>query len=123
MRGSNRAGRRNRQKISSKKGIFNPEDTTRVKHTRIGVWDLYEGKTPELEHIPGSSKLEGFLQFKDNLPYVWRMLKDIGSLRSCWILLILYCIIDILVSFIPAVSIWYRQCSYSSVDVLTVDSN
>ena len=99
-------GRRKREKISSRKGTFNPEDTTRVKHTRLGIWDLYEEKAPELENIPGSSKLEGLLQFKRDLPFVWRMLLDIGSIRSCWLLLALYCLTDVLLAFVPAVSIW-----------------
>lgn len=86
--------------------MFNPEDVTRIKHTRIGVWDLYEEKTTELEHIPGSSKLEALLQLKENLPYVWQMLLDIGSLKSCWTLLMLYYMIVIVSSFIPAISLW-----------------
>lgn len=87
--------------------MFNPEDAARVKHTRLGVWDLYEEKTPELDHIPGSSKLEALLQLRNNLPYVWQMLLDIGSLKSCWTLLLLYCLITFLLSFIPAISLWY----------------
>lgn len=42
-----------RTRITSRKGVFNPEDATQVKHTKLGVWDLYEEKEPELANIPG----------------------------------------------------------------------
>ena len=106
MRSSARAARRRRTAFTSKQGSFDPEDESRVKYTRLGVWDFYEERNPILESVPLSSKLEGLLQFKETLPYVWRMLIDIGSLRSCWLLLILYCLIDLLSSVLPATSIW-----------------
>ena len=99
-------GRRGRDKFSSRKGTFDPNDTTHVKHTRLGVWDLYQEKNPKLERVPGSSKLEGLLHLKDCLPYVWRMLIDVGSLRNCWTLLFIFCLLDFLTSLLPALSIW-----------------
>lgn len=38
-------GFRRRQQINSDEGTFDPEDTRKVKHTRIGIWDLYEEVT------------------------------------------------------------------------------
>lgn len=98
---------RGRTRITSRKGVFNPDDQTKVKHTRLGVWDLYEEKEPELSRIPGSSRLERFLALKQSLPYLWMMLKDIGSIRSCWVLLVYYVALVFAGSLIPAVSIWY----------------
>ena len=99
-------GRRTHTKISSRKGTFDPDDVTHVKHARLGIWDLYSEKNPQLERIPWSSKLEGLLHLQQCFPYVWRMLLDIGSLRSCWTLLFLFCLFDLLTSFLPALSIW-----------------
>lgn len=99
--------RRAARRITSRKGVFNPEDTTRVKHTRLGVWDLYEEKEPELDRLPGLSRFERFLTLKQTLPYVWRMAKDIGRIRSCWTLLMSYLILELLSSLIPAAVLWY----------------
>ncbi|EKM60432.1 uncharacterized protein PHACADRAFT_109893 [Phanerochaete carnosa HHB-10118-sp] len=109
------------RRITSRKGVFNPEDTKRVKHTRIGVWDLYEEKIPELERVPGLSRLERFLTLKQTLPYVWRMVKDIGSIRSCWLLLTLYLILDLVGALVPAAVLWYKGQLLTIVQV-AVDS-
>jgi hypothetical protein len=44
-------GFRRRQQINSDEGTFDPEDTQKVKHTRIGIWDLYEEVTNFLETL------------------------------------------------------------------------
>jgi hypothetical protein len=98
--------RRATRRITSRRGVFNPDDTTRVKHTRLGVWDLYEEKEPELDRLPGFWRLERFLTLKQTLPYVWRMAKDIGSIRSCWPLLVLYLILELLSALVPAAALW-----------------
>lgn len=98
--------KRGRQWTSSK-GTFDPEDQRRVKHTQIGVWDLYEEVQPELQHVPGATKLEQLHDIKQSLPYIWRMLKDIGSLKACWGLLVMYGIVTATISLLPAVGLWY----------------
>ncbi|EIW86264.1 P-loop containing nucleoside triphosphate hydrolase protein [Coniophora puteana RWD-64-598 SS2] len=91
----------------NRKGEFNPEDAERVKHTRIGVWDLYEERHPELKYVPGSSRIETYMQMLDSMPFIWRMIKDILSIRQCTVMLILYLIVEVIASLIPAVSLWY----------------
>ncbi len=100
-------GRRQRNINANRKGVFNPDDADRVKHLKMGVWDLYRERDPELEKIPGSSRLDKYLEMKRNLPFVWRMLKDIGSIKSCWPLLMLYLLLEVMVSLIPAAALWY----------------
>lgn len=88
------------------KGTFDPDDAKRVKHTRLGVWDLYEEIHPEFQRIPGSSKLEQYSEVVRSFPYVWRMIKDVGSLKNCWFLLAAYLVITVVSSLIPAVALW-----------------
>jgi hypothetical protein len=100
-------GRGYKRSRSRKKGKFDPLDAKHVKHSHIGVWDLYEEtQQPELAHVPGASRLEPYLELVNSLPYVWRMIKDIGSIRACWFLLAAYLAIEFLASLLPAVSIW-----------------
>ena len=99
--------RRRGRHWTASKGTFDPEDSLRVKHTQIGVWDLYEEIQPELQHVPGATKLEQLHDIKQSLPYVWRMLKDIGSLKNCWMLLISYALVTVTLSLLPAVGLWY----------------
>ncbi|KAG6864837.1 hypothetical protein C0991_006861 [Blastosporella zonata] len=79
-----RGGGRKKRLTSTRKSAFDPSDTKNVKQSHVGVWDLYEEIQPELAHIPGSSRLEPYLEIKQNLPFVWRMLKDISSIRALW---------------------------------------
>ncbi|KAI0820613.1 P-loop containing nucleoside triphosphate hydrolase protein [Trametes gibbosa] len=120
-----RAGKRWGQRRSNRKGTFNPDDTHRVKHTRIGVWDLYEEENPNLERIPGSSWLERGFEVYACLPYLMRMLKDILSIRSCWLLLTSYLAADFLNSLLPAASLWYSgqliTILQTAIDTRTVD--
>ncbi|KAF9456687.1 P-loop containing nucleoside triphosphate hydrolase protein [Collybia nuda] len=112
---------------TSKKGKFDPLDSQHVKHSHIGVWDLYEETQPQLAHIPGGSRLEPYLEILNSLPYVWRMIKDIGSIRACWFLLTVYLVIEFLASLLPAVSIWYSgqllDIVQTAVDERKVDKN
>lgn len=90
-------------------GKVDPKDARRVRHTRIGVWDLYEERqtNSSLPHIPGSSIAETCAQMIQNTPYVVRMLKDMLSIRRVQILLPIFLIIEVIDSLIPAVSSWY----------------
>lgn len=99
-------GFRKQKPSASRKGKFDPLDAKHVKHSQVGVWDLYEEIQPELARIPGSSRLEPYLEMAGSMPYVWRMLKDIGSIRACWFLLGLYLMIECAASLLPAVSLW-----------------
>ncbi|KAI0656859.1 P-loop containing nucleoside triphosphate hydrolase protein [Cubamyces menziesii] len=112
---------------SSRKGTFDPNDTHRVKHTRIGVWDLYEELNPDLENIPWSTSLEKLLEAYACLPYLLRMCMDILSIRSCWFLLVAYLTADFLSSLLPAASLWYSgqliTILQTAIDTRTVDKD
>ena len=95
-----------RRRAASLKGTFDPFDKARVRHTRLGVWDLYEEIRHEVEKVPGGSQLERLYDVKQSVPFVWRMLRDIGSQRNCWSLLVVYALVEVIAAFIPAVSLW-----------------
>ncbi|KAI3619668.1 abc transporter related protein [Moniliophthora roreri] len=118
---------RRRTRRPPRKGNFNPEDEKNVKHTKIGVWDLYEEKQPELERVPLLKRLnvEHYLEMYNTLPFVWRMMKDIGSMRSCWFYMGAFLLVELVSSLIPALSLWYSgqllQIVQTAVDQRTVD--
>ncbi len=95
-----------KQRGTRRKGVFDPSDSQNVQYTRVGVWDLYEEKPEVLARIPWSSRLEPYVEMLGSMPYFWRMLRDIGSIRSCWILLGLNLFVHILGALIPAVTLW-----------------
>ncbi|KAI0726052.1 P-loop containing nucleoside triphosphate hydrolase protein [Fomitopsis betulina] len=119
-------GRRKRQ--TRRTGTFDPEDTSRVRHTHIGVWDIYEEIQPVLGwNIPGVATLEHYLEATRSLPYVWRMIKDISSIPSCWLLILIYVLVELVQSFIPAISLWYSgqllTIVQMAIDTRTVDTD
>lgn len=94
---------RTRPIMSSRKVSFDTDDKSSVKHSRIGVWDLYEQIPPRLVGWPS---LQPLFDVVENLPYVWHMLVDVSSIRECNILLLAYLVIELFVSLIPALSLW-----------------
>jgi len=94
-------------RTSSSNTPFNPDDARHVKHSRIGVWDIYEEKEPNFARIPGSSeRLQAYYEMTSSLPYVWRMIKDISTINDCFALIALYILVEIIASLIPAVALW-----------------
>ena len=85
---------------------FDTNDTQRVRHTKLGAWDLYQEINPQIKHIPGSNKFEQYVQTINALPYVWKMLKDLGSLKDCQFLLCILSVLQVAVSLVPALSLW-----------------
>ncbi|KAF7340233.1 ABC transporter related protein [Mycena venus] len=128
MYGRRGFGRRQRG-INLDEGTFDPEDAQKVKHTRIGIWDLYEEVEPRLKLVPGSlrSQLETFHEMKGSFPFVLRMFKEIGAIRACWWLLAGYLIITLVLALIPAVELWYSglllKIVQNAVEYRTVDRN
>ncbi|KAF9072268.1 P-loop containing nucleoside triphosphate hydrolase protein [Rhodocollybia butyracea] len=113
---------------SNRKGKFDPSDERNVKHTKIGqVWELYEERQPELSKIPFSTRLnlEQYIGIYESLPYVWQMLKDVGSIRACWVYLGLYLALHGFLSLIPAIRLWYSgqllSIVGSAIEKRTVD--
>lgn len=79
------------------------------KHTDFGVWDVYE-------HIPhrrfgvdahGMPTLPHHVGVIEDLPFVWRAVKDVIKTGPCLYHLSLFILVKFLASLIPAVELWY----------------
>ncbi|OCH83861.1 P-loop containing nucleoside triphosphate hydrolase protein [Obba rivulosa] len=95
------------EQVSDKARSFDPEDRVRVKHTKVGVWDLYEELPCQFDHVPGASRVERILEIKQNLPYLWRMMKEFVSIENCGFLLCITLSMQLLIGLIPAITLWY----------------
>ncbi|KAI9062254.1 P-loop containing nucleoside triphosphate hydrolase protein [Trametes sanguinea] len=109
------------------KGTFDPNDTSRVKHTRLGVWDVYEDQSSRISALPGWWTVEKYAEVVNCLPYVWRMLKDILSIPACAFLFGIFCVTQGSVALVPALALWYQgqllQIMQTAIDTRTVDKD
>ena len=86
----------------------NTDFAKEFKHTKAGIWDVYE-QIPAIKfgiNIPGISKLFRHIEFVEDLPFVWRMVKDVAKIKSCLYYLCLFIFVKILASLEPAVTLW-----------------
>ena len=85
-----------------------PNLAKEFKHTKAGIWDVYEqiptGKIGTI--VPGVSKLFRNVEMIEDLPFVWRMAKDVLKIESCRYYLCLYIFVKLLSSLEPAVTLW-----------------
>lgn len=86
---------------------FNPEDVSSVKRSKVGVWDLYEDVGGKFTQIPMLANLESLWESLDCLPYVWRMFSDIAGIQGCLLYLSIYVVLEIGLSLLPALGVWY----------------
>ena len=77
------------------------------KHTEAGVWDVYEQIPRSVPRIPA---LTGHVEIIKDIPFAWKMAKDVIKIESCLYHLCLAIIIEILASPVPAVGLWYVKC-------------
>jgi hypothetical protein len=92
--------------MKARPGEFDYQDARRFKHTRLGIWDLYEERQSHLPRIPTSSISETYTQIIQGVPFLVRMLKDVLRIKRCSMLLSAYLVVEVLTSLIPAVSLW-----------------
>ena len=76
-----------------------------VEHIKLGVWDLYIMRTRLSRYLPISWKIEEFMQIKKDIPYLWMTLHDMSTVALP--LLLLYLVITLAKSLIPALRLWY----------------
>ncbi len=93
-----------------KGAAFDPQNRTLVEHRQFGVWDLYIERDPKLSYFPTSWRIEQYVGLLNDLPYLWRTIRDVGSVA--WPLLVLYVAITLMKSLVPALNLWYVECTY-----------
>lgn len=85
-----------------------PNFAKEFKHTKAGVWDVYE-QVPHNKFglkIPWISKLTRNLEIVNDLPLIWRVIKDVMNIKSCRYYLLSFILVKILLSLQPAVALW-----------------
>lgn len=79
-----------------------------IRHTKLGVWDLYEQL--DSNYFSSPRWLATIPELYDELvrswPYLLRMVKDIYGVRSCRASLFSFIAIRLLLSLLPAVELW-----------------
>lgn len=90
---------------------LDPKDAGRIRHTRMGIWDLYEDRETDVSRIAWT-----YVQIVQSVPYILRTLKDILGIRRAWIPLFALLVIEVLASLTPAVSLWYTSQLFSLVE-------
>jgi hypothetical protein len=96
-----------------KGAAFDSQNRTPVEHRQFGVWDLYVERDPKLSYFPTSWRLEEYARLFNDIPYLWRTVRDVGVVA--WPLLLLYVAITLLKSLVPAASLWYVESSFRSL--------
>ncbi|KAJ3494656.1 hypothetical protein NLJ89_g10762 [Agrocybe chaxingu] len=97
--------------------------STNVTHSKLGVWDIYEDPTT----LPRKRwpSIEAYAIIKTAAPYVARMLRDIASIRECWLLLAGWVSVELVASLVPAVALSFHgqllTVVQTAVDHRTVD--
>ncbi|KAI0638774.1 P-loop containing nucleoside triphosphate hydrolase protein [Trametes polyzona] len=114
-------------KPTEEKKAFKPEDRSSVKHTRLGVWDVYEEIPAPFLSIPGAGMFEKHAEVVKCFPYIRRMLKDVFALPYCATLLVLFFAAELGKAFIPALTLWFQvqllQIMQTAIDTRTVDKD
>ena len=93
-----------------KRAAFDPQNRTLVEHRQFGVWDLYVERDTKLSYIPTSWRIEKYAGLLNDLPYLWRTVRDVGAVA--WPLLVLYVVITLMKSLVPALNLWYVEYTY-----------
>lgn len=96
--------RNRRRSKKGRGGTFDPQNETLVEHRKLGVWDLYIERDPKLSFFPTSWKIGEYVGMWNDLPYLWRTIRDVGFVA--WPLLLLYVAITVTSSLIPALNLW-----------------
>ncbi|EJD55703.1 P-loop containing nucleoside triphosphate hydrolase protein [Auricularia subglabra TFB-10046 SS5] len=116
-------GRRHRRG-QRREGVFDPEDKTRVRQKRYGVWMLYE-EIPQYGNweIPGVNALVRVAEAFTNIAYLGRLALQLVSISP--VLCVLYLASCWLNAVLPAVGVWLSgqmlNIVQSAIDTRTLD--
>ena len=91
---------------------FKPRKGKVIEHTKIGVWDLYQERDRLLSYFPTSLKLDAYTEMWNDLPYLWKTIRDICSVA--WPMMVLYLFLTIVQAVLPALTLWYVRLLLST---------
>jgi hypothetical protein len=86
------------------KPAFEPKKGKVIEHTKYGVWDLYQERDRSLSYLPTSLKIEAYREMWNDLPYLWRTIRDLCTVA--WPTLSLYLVLTLARSLLPALTLW-----------------
>src|SRR6266581_9495246 len=72
---------------------FEPRKGKVLEHTKVGVWDLYQERDQLLSYLPTSWKIDAYTEMWNDLPYLWKAIRDLASVA--WPMLSLYLVLTI----------------------------
>jgi hypothetical protein len=84
---------------------FEPRKGKVIEHTKIGIWDLYQERDQFLSYFPASLKIDAYTEIWNDLPYLWKAVRDLSSIA--WPTLMLYLVLTLARSLLPALTLWY----------------
>ena len=106
------------------KVLFDPDDYSLVKHTRIGVWDCYQeiSGSRRMFKLPILSKIRLVIEASQQTHPVTRMLKDMLSISECRPYFALLAPLKLAEATVPAISLWYSSQLLLMVRTLAIDN-
>jgi hypothetical protein len=99
---------------SGDKPAFEPRKGKVLEHTKLGVWDLYQERDQLLSYLPTSWKIDAYAEIWNDLPYLWKAIRDLASVA--WPMLSLYLVLTLAKSLLPALTLWWVTISNSPFD-------
>ena len=93
---------------------FEPRKGKVLKHIKVGVWDLYVERDKFLSYLPTSWKIDAYTEMWNDLPYLWKAIRDLASVA--WPMLSLYLVLAFARSLLPALTLWCVRASGSPFD-------
>jgi hypothetical protein len=98
---------------------FEPRKGKVIEHTKIGVWDLYQERDRFLSYFPTSLKIDAYTEMWNDLPYLWRAIRDLFSVA--WPMMTLYLFLTIVKSVLPALTLWCVRPFLSTTTTTTTE--
>ncbi|KAJ3547937.1 hypothetical protein NMY22_g1463 [Coprinellus aureogranulatus] len=111
--------------------VFDPDDRSTVRHTKAGVWDIYEdisgSSRRNLFQLPFLSKIKAVMEAYKGYKHVTRMIHDIVTVEDCWMYFTAWVMLRVLAAFMPAATLWYTgqllRMVETAVETRTVDKD
>ena len=88
---------------------FEPRKGKVLEYTRIGVWELYQERDQLLSYLPTSWKIDAYAEMWNDLPYLWKTIRDLASVA--WPTLSLYLVLSLARALMPALTLWCVRAS------------